>query len=275
MASIDSKNNKDLPRNPWIEKSIDIANSPGYLDRLHEVYPVIQEGRRTLPPEIKSKLKEIYCSQDDMALVRELLLLRSEYRFPIKDPYVAFLGKAPKFLQFNPRTVTRIAQQIRALGFEGMVASLEEPKEFNRQIGTLFKKWLSKIGYPFLLEENFVKTQEIAFLEGSDGKLKTFANTTLGCRLEKAPDFIAKVQGKYVVGEAKFLTHSGGHQDNQFKDAMRLLAGKKGKAERVAILDGVVWIKSSTKMYKRICELERPSLSALLLKEFLESLKRG
>ncbi|MDF2954919.1 MAG: hypothetical protein OD815_000535 [Candidatus Alkanophagales archaeon MCA70_species_2] len=31
-----------------------------------------------------------------------------------------------------------------------MIESIEEPKEFNRQIGTLFKRWLRTLEYPFL-----------------------------------------------------------------------------------------------------------------------------
>jgi len=55
---------------------------------------------------------------------------------------------------------------------------------------------------------------------------------------------------------------------------LRLLRGKKGKAIRIAVLDGVVWIKDGTKMYRTICELKDTALTAILLKRFLESLKR-
>ena len=77
-----------------------------------------------------------------------------------------------------------------------------------------------------------------------------------------------------MIGEAKFLTDYGGHQNAQFEDALRLLRGKKGDAVRIAVLDGVVWIKDSTKMYRSICELPKVALTALLLKDFLESVKK-
>jgi len=260
--------------NPWIEKSIELANTENYLDRLHQVYPVQQEGRRPLPPELKTELAAIYHSGNDLALVKRLLGLRKKFRFPIKDPYVAFLGKNPKFCELNPSTIARVAQTIRSLGFEGMIASLEEPIEFNRQIGTLFKKWISQIGYPLLPEEDFQTASGIAFLQGSNGELKNVANEKLGCQLQKGPDFVAKVQKasstQYIIGETKFITEFGGHQNAQFEDAMRLLADNTGNAERIAILDGVVWIRDSTKMYRRVCNLAKPAFSALLLKEFLE-----
>ena len=99
-----------------------------------------------------------------------------------------------------------------------------------------------------------------------------FANQKLKCNLDKAPDFIAKVKQKYVIGEAKFLTDYGGHQYAQLQDALRLLNQHEGEALRVAILDGVVWIKNSAKMHRTVSVLNKPAFTALLLKEFLLSL---
>ncbi|MEW6685340.1 MAG: type II restriction endonuclease [Candidatus Edwardsbacteria bacterium] len=91
---------------------------------------------------------------------------------------------------------------------------------------------------------------------------------------DKGPDFLAKVKDIYVIGEAKFLTDYGGAQNANFEDALRLLKEKEGKAIRIAVLDGVVWIKDSTKMFRTVCELEETALTALLLKDFLEGVKR-
>lgn len=133
---------------------------------------------------------------------------------------------------------------------------------------------IPKIGYPILTVDNFETYDKIAFLEGSDAQLKDFSNTVLDCDLDKGPDFLAKVGKRYVIGEAKFLTDYGGHQNAQFEDALRLLRGKKGDAIRIAVLDGVVWIKDSTKMYRTVCQLEEVALTALLLKDFLEDIRR-
>jgi hypothetical protein len=196
-------------------------------------------------------------------------------KFPINDPYVAFLRKNEHFLEYNPQTVNRIAKRIRTIGFEAMIEGITEPKVGTKQIGTLFKKWIPKIGYPILPEDEFETSKGIVFLQGSDIHLKNFANRRLGCDLDKGPDFIAKVRGLYVIGEAKFLTDYGGAQNANFEDAMRLIKVKKGEAIRIAVLDGVVWIKNSTKIYRTVCELEETALTALLLRDFLESLKRG
>ena len=256
--------------NKWVQKSIEIANAPGYLDRLSEVYPVTREAERVLPSEIKTQLKDAYVKRDGVRLVRALLQLD---KFPIKDPYVAFLRKNDIFLAYNPNVVDRLAQTLFSMSFDELITGCEEPKEFNRQIGTLFRKWLPKLGYPFLSEEEFDKYEDIVFLSGSNGEKMDYANRRLGCNLSKGLDLLAKAGGNYIIGEAKFLTDSGGHQNAQFEDALRLLRGKDGTAMRIAVLDGVVWIKSNTKMFKTVSGLEENILSALLLKNFLGSLR--
>jgi len=256
--------------NKWIQKSITLANSPGYLDKLQEVYPVTIETVRPLDLTIKAALKEAYERRDNLRLIKTLLSLD---KFPVKDPYVAFLRKDDKFLGYNPQTVRRIAERIRTGGFDEMIKGIEEPKEFNRQIGTLFKKYLPKMGYPILPLEEFESHRGIALLKGSEADLEDYANDKLGCRLKKEPDLLAKAGKHYIIGEAKFLTDVGGHQNAQFADALTLLKSRAGRAIRVAVLDGVVWIKGGSKMYKQVCRLDKPALTALLLKEFLQSLE--
>jgi len=75
--------------------------------------------------------------------------------------------------------------------------------------------------------DDFETCKGIAFLQGSDAQLKDFANTVLDCDLDKGPDFLTKVGKRYMIGEAKFLTDYGGHQNAQFEDALRLLRSKK------------------------------------------------
>ena len=90
--------------NEWVQKSIEAANAPGYLDRLHEVYPVTRETAREIPPEIKEELRYAYSHQDNLRLIRSLLRLD---KFPIKDPYVAFLRKRDFFLEYNTQKLLR------------------------------------------------------------------------------------------------------------------------------------------------------------------------
>jgi hypothetical protein len=256
--------------NEWIQKSIEIANAPGYLDMLSEVYPVTRETKRALPSEIKINLKDAYDKRDGASLVRALLELD---KFPIKDPYVAFLRRGDIFLTYNPEVVDRLAQTLFSMSFDELIGGCEEPKEFNRQIGMLFRQWLPTLGYPFLVEGEFAGYTGIAFLAGSNGEKTHYANRVLGCKLSKGLDLLAKAGDTYIIGEAKFLTDAGGHQNAQFQDALRLIQGKEGQATRVAILDGVVWIRGNTKMFRTVSGLEEVALSALLLNDFLQSLR--
>jgi hypothetical protein len=218
----------------------------------------------------KKKLRQLCEAGDDLELLRELLKLP---KFPINDPYVAFLRREERALEKNPQTGSRIARRVREMGADNMIKAITQPKEFNRQMGTLFRRWISTLGYPLIMvEEEELGDHEIAFLKGGDETLLRFANEKLKCNLDKAPDFIAKVKQKYVIGEAKFLIDYGGHQYAQLQDALRLLNQHEGEALRVAILDGVVWIKNSTKMYRTISVVDKPAFTALLLKEFLLSL---
>ncbi|MDI6788907.1 MAG: restriction endonuclease, partial [Planctomycetota bacterium] len=185
---------------------------------------------------------------------------------------VAFLRKDDKFLDYNPQTIKRIAERILKNGFDTMIKGIEEPKEFNRQIGTLFKKYIIKIGYLVLPPAEFKNYRGIAFLKGSEKELKDYANDELDCRLKKEPDLLAKAGNKYVIGEAKFLTDVGGHQNAQFADALALIKSQSGSAIRIAILDGVVWIKGGSKMFRQVNRLPKPVMTALLLKEFLENI---
>ncbi|MEW6482996.1 MAG: restriction endonuclease [bacterium] len=254
--------------NEWVRKSIKIANAPGYLDNLHNIYSTTEESWRAISVDTKKELEEIFKSGDDVSLVRELLRLP---KFPINDPYVAFLRKKDVFVKYNPKTVNRIAKRVRSLGFKAIIEAIEEPKASSRRIGILFRKWLPSIGYPVLPESEFGTYKGIAFLQGSDAQLRNFANEKLGCNLEKGLDFLAKVKDIYLIGEVKFLTDYGGAQNANFEDALRLFRKKEGNAMRIAVLDGVVWIKDGTKMYRTVCELEETALTALLLKKFLES----
>jgi len=256
--------------NEWVGRSISLANSEGYLDTLSEVYPVTIGVKRAVPDQTKRRIKESYETKDELALLKILLKLD---KFPIKDPYVAFLKKKEVFLQFNPKTVSRIASRLFSMSLDEIIEGCEEPKEFNRQIGPMFRSWLPKLGYPLLSESEFTKYEGIALLKGSNGEKKDYVNKVLGCNLDKGPDLVAKVGDRYIVGEAKFLTDTGGHQLAQFQDALRLLRGKKGRATRIAVLDGVVWIRDKHKMYRTVCQLQDIVLSALLLKDFLESLR--
>lgn len=101
-----------------------------------------------------------------------------------------------------------------------------------------------------------------------------FAHDELNYKHTKGLDFIGRFNGKYIIGEAKFLTDFGGHQNAQFNDAISTVQTKNVKAIAIAILDGVLYIKGNNKMHKDITTryMDLNIMSSLVLREFLYQL---
>ena len=225
--------------NYWIKHSIDLANSPGYLDNLMKVYPAKLGEVRPVAQSLEKELKDLVKMGSDIEIISRLL--SSDFPvFPIKDPFVAFLRRSRESIKNNPITVGRLAKYIREMGFEKLVESLEKPIEFNRQIGPLFSNWLKTIRFPVLKEDKFIKYNGIAILNGTDATLKDYANKRLAVKLLKGLDLIAKTKSKYVIAEVKFLTDFGGHQQTQFEQALQILKStERPEIIRIIVLDGL------------------------------------
>lgn len=292
----------------WVNESIKLAMDPEkkYLDKLLEVYPAAPAEREIeLNEETKKRIKTLFEEIDTTDGAVELItyLIHSFKKFPIKYPYVAFLRELKKkkgvkflkrYLKENKNLVNILRDQLKEIGVEGIYAGITAPKEANRRMGTLFPKWLErKFKKNFRDKNSLIKESEpgIYFLKGSDKQLLDFAQAYLGYSSNKRPDFIGKVvsnNGKqfFIVGEAKFLTDYGGHQDRQLDDALHLLTEVtfnpkiegvgKDMIIPVAVLDGVVWIEGpkDAGMIKKVKDLpdDKVALSALLLEDFLNCL---
>ena len=193
--------------------------------------------------------------------------------FPIKDSFVPYLRKDLSAIERNPQTVNRICGRLYELGLDKIYENCSQPKETNRQIGPMFRNWLRSkaIGLVPVNEETFLNSSGNAILDGSDKELKDFAAKMLGFKRKKGLDFVGRFNGKYVIGEAKFISDDGGHQNAQFNDAMDTL--KEPVADgvvKIAVIDGVPYIKKSkNKIHKELLESDKPILSALLLRDFL------
>ena len=162
------------------------------------------------------------------------------------------------------------------MGLDKVFERCSEPKETNRQIGPLFKRWINNgnIGVPIMNINEFVNTEQNAILNATDADMMLWAQKNVNYHRKKGLDFVARFNGKYIIGEAKFLTDFGGHQNAQFNDAIDTITDKSIKATTVAILDGVLYILVKNKLYTAITEdyNQYNILSALVLNEFLYSL---
>lgn len=90
----------------------------------------------------------------------------------------------------------------------------------------------------------------------------------------KGLDFVARFNNKYIIGEAKFLTDFGGHQNAQFEDAISTIETPDVKAIKIAILDGVLYINGTNKMHSTLIEKSKTHdiMSALILRDYLYSI---
>jgi len=256
--------------NYWIQLSIEYANQRSYLDDLFQVYPTIPEGIRAIDKNFWGTIEKAFQEKNNEVLLKNLLKLDL---FPIKDSYVAYLKRDGAAFERNPATVDRLCGRLYEMGLSNIFSRCSEPKETNRQIGPLFKRWLNRksLGIQPVTLDEFIKTKENAVLNSGDAEMLGFAKKHLNYNRNKGLDFIGRFNGKYVIGEAKFLTDFGGHQNAQFNDAMATVKLTNVKAITIAILDGVLYIKGRNKMYKELtAELKDYNImSSLVLREFL------
>lgn len=196
--------------------------------------------------------------------------------FPVKDGYVPYFKHDLSAVERNPDTVDRICGRVRELELDKLWEKCTQPKETNRQMGPLFQNWLNKgvLGsYPVDEKMFLSKKSGVAILDGRDSALADFANRYLGYTRDKGLDFIARKVDIFIIGEAKFISDEGGHQNDQFLDAITTLNTKtKRNVLKVAVLDGILYIKSKKKMYQTITSTDVPVMSALLLRDYLYSL---
>jgi hypothetical protein len=257
----------------WTDLSIQFANQRNYLDELFRIYPTIPDGIRNINQVQWNNIENSFNAHDNVSLITHLLYLDL---FPIKDSYVAYLKRDTGSIQRNPNTINRLCGRLYEMGLDKIFERCSEPKETNRQIGPLFKRWLSNGGLgikPVGIKE-FQNTKTNAILEASDAEMKHWATVNLHYSRDKGLDFVGRFNNKYIIGEAKFLTDFGGHQNAQFADAISTITDKTVQAITVAVLDGVLYINGNNKMYRDItttysdCNI----FSALVLREFLYSI---
>ncbi len=259
--------------NYWTGLSIDYANQKSYLDDLFQVYPTIPEGIREINQDIWVSIEEAFKNQNNTLLIKELLKLDL---FPIKDSYIAFLKRNRSAIERNPKTINRICGRLYEMGLDGILEKRTEPKETNRQIRPFFRKWLNRksLGISPVGLKEFMNSDDDAILSGSDQELASFGNQFLNYKREKGLDFVARFNKQYIIGESKFLTDFGGHQNAQFADAISTLETPNVNAIKIGILDGVLYLKGNNKMYRDITTKYKDYniMSALVLREFLYQL---
>jgi len=261
--------------NQWIKKSFELAADKGYLDKLSAIYPVSSNAARALNQRDKNKIFSALKESSGEEMINSLLEFK---RFPFDDPYIGYFRQDRAALSKNPKTVARIKKRLLALGGEGIIKGIERPKSSSRQFGQYFRNFLEHLEVPILQEDEFIKSKEDAILAGGDKALKRFAKDNLGYKKDKGLDLVMRIGGQHYIGEAKFISATGGTQDKSFRESLAFIKAKSHSAQHIAILDGVIWAPSSRKqnLYGRLKKLHKSKivLSALLLRDFLKSQER-
>lgn len=272
--------------NIWTQKSVELANQQNYLDLLYQVYPISANLRREMSDEIKNEIASAVADHNDEKLLRILISETNNKKivFPIKDSYVAYLKHDSSAIDRNPNTVARITSILYEMGYDDIINKATAPKETNRQIGPLFGDWVRRgaLGGNMTDDEGaFLGSTGNIIYGGSDDHKAAFAKKHLGYTRHKGLDFLAKFNGKYVLGEAKFLSDFGGSQNSDFEDAEATLRAEllptDKQVEKIAIIDGVIYIdkckgqKMASRMRTEFTD-DEVIISATLLRDYLYSL---
>ncbi|HRK26428.1 MAG TPA: hypothetical protein PK239_03970 [Chitinophagales bacterium] len=259
--------------NYWTELSIEYANQKSYLDDLFQVYPAIPEGIREMSQESWNRIEQAFKNRDNTSLIKELLQLDL---FPIKDSYIAFLKRDSSSIERNPKTINRICGRLYDMGLDKIFEKCSEPKETNRQIGPFFRRWLNRkaLGIQPIGLEEFTNSDEDAILNGSDQELAAFGSDVLNYKRDKGLDFVARFNKQYIIGESKFLTDFGGHQNAQFSDAVSTVQTKNVKTKKILILNTYLFSSNYSELHKDISEAYKDyiTMSVLVLTTFLHKL---
>ncbi len=114
--------------NKWIKKSIEIANAPGYLDKLSKIYVMNVNPERPLDTAVEQSIQKAFKGRNTKNLIK--LLLEAEI-FPVKDSYIGFIRAKKDSIDQNPETVERIGKRLYGLGLEKLLQEATRPKETN------------------------------------------------------------------------------------------------------------------------------------------------
>lgn len=261
--------------NEWVKKSIEFAYSPGYLDKLTEIYPAIPSVRELLPVSVKAEIAKLIENKNYASLIRLLIGLKG-HPFPIEHPYISVMRKIPKLIDQNPLVVEQIGRILSSIGDIDVIKGCERPPDLNRQMGPIFQNWLKRYfrsrGFAFVPAGNFLTCKSKCFLDAGDTAISSYANTNLGCELTRGRDFLCKIGNKFILAEARFLSSVGGSQNRDVRETVGFAKDRIGNVIKVAVIDGMVWFDKNMLTVMETLKEDEPGLSALLLEDFLNSL---
>jgi hypothetical protein len=273
--TIDIENERDQ-LNEWVLRSIELFENTPYLDNILEVYPL--ESSR--PNRIGERLRRrIINAHQDRRTDELIQILQGQIKFPYDEPLWFLMKNIGNCLQNNPQQKLRIAESLYSLTADEVVFKLEEAPKLNTQMGPMFTAWLRR-NFNLLNLNEFEQSYEGVFiLNSSEQEGKDFVNDVLNQNVSKRPDLVAKVNNRYVIGEAKWIGSPGGNQNKQIVEVINLCRDQRGNVIRIGIIDGYPWATQNSDggtLYEKTAvmtqECEYNLISALLLEDYLNSI---
>lgn len=261
--------------NEWVRKSIELFETPQYLDKILNVYPL----QAAHPERLKNNLRRRIISAHQARRTIELIeILKNEVKFPYDEPLWFLIKNIQGCFENNPQQIQRIADSLYAMSAEETVVRLESAPKLNTQMGPMFNNWLRREFDLLEIDEFRKSTIGIHILDSSEEIGKNFVSEDLNQNLDKRPDLVAKVNETYVIGEAKWIGSPGGNQNKQAVEVINLCKNQRGNVIRVGIIDGFPWAvykNNGQIIHDKTCvmvqECEYDIISALLLHDYLES----
>lgn len=261
--------------NEWVLRSIELFESTPYLDNILDVYPLQSASPERLDDRLKRRIILAHQSRKTNELIS---ILQSEVKFPYDEPLWFLMKNIQGCLENNPLQIQRIADSLYSMTADETVFRLESAPKLNTQMGPMFTNWLRE-NFNLLNIDDFTNSTEgVHILNSSEQDGKTFVNEVLNQDLEKRPDLVAKVNNTYIIGEAKWISQSGGNQEKQVKEVLKFCSNQLRMVIRIGIVDGFPWaIKNNRgnivnrKENVKIQESEYDIISALLLNDYLNS----
>lgn len=266
--------------NEWVKKSLELANSQGYLDRMSNIYPATALPVRPLNQQVREKISSLHKQGDITSLLKLLLKITKKrfgaHPFPIEHPYASIFRQKPELIEKNLTVFQELGKIILSMSAEDIVRGVERPIDINRVMGQAFYNWLRSYfpnqGIPILPEHQFDSYTDRVFFDGRNAAIIDYVTRRLARRLERGRDFLYRIKNTYVIGEARFLSTSGGSQTRDLNETIGFIKANKGSIIGVGVIDGIVWFNNSYIRRLSILGDDEPAITVLLLEEFLKSL---
>ncbi|MDI6402849.1 hypothetical protein QLX67_12650 [Balneolaceae bacterium ANBcel3] len=263
--------------NEWVRRSINEFNSDGYLDKIGEVYNYRIAQPERIKEELRRAIKIAHNNRNDVELIR---LLSQLDKFPYDEPFWYLIKNATKFSNTNPSQIRRICETLYNMTDEEVIIRVESQPKLNQQTGPMFNNWLRAKFEVKNLNEFKASSVGFIILGESEEVGRKFLTEDLNQNVSKRPDLIAKVNDRYIIGEAKWIGQSGGNQYKSVAEVIKFCEYQRGNVLRIGIIDGYPWLTHNTNgnlIKDRICiEVQESTynlMSSLLLVDYMESIQ--